>query len=166
MSAKPVLWRPMQPADLPAVGALAARIHPAFPEDDAVFAERLRLYPDGCHVLACDGALVAYVVSHPWRGGPPSLNSLLGELPPSPSTFYIHDLALAPEARGQGAASEIVAKLAAHAGSEGLPMMALVAVNGSEGFWRRHGFAARPDPALERKLASYGDDARFMTRAL
>lgn len=161
------LWRPMQPADLPAVSALAERIHPAFPEDAAVFAERLRLYPDGCHVLAHGGALAAYVVSHPWRGGPPALNSLLGGLPPSPSTFYIHDLALAPEARGQGAASGIVARLAALARGEGLAMMSLVAVNGSEGFWRRHGFAARHDPALAGKLASYGDEgACFMVRPL
>jgi GNAT superfamily N-acetyltransferase len=157
----------MQSADLPAVGALAERIHPAYPEDAAVFAERLRLYPDGCHVLARNGALAAYVVSHPWRGGPPALNSLLGELPPSPSTFYIHDLALAPKARGHGAASAIVTRLAAQARSAGLARMSLVAVNGSTDFWRRQGFEARHDPALAGKLASYGDDgACFMVRTL
>lgn len=167
MPATSVPWRPMQSADLPAVGALAERIHPAYPEDAAVFAERLRLYPDGCHVLARNGALAAYVVSHPWRGGPPALNSLLGELPLSPSTFYIHDLALAPETRGHGAASAIVTRLAAQARSAGLARMSLVAVNGSTDFWRRQGFEARHDPALAGKLASYGDDgACFMVRTL
>jgi hypothetical protein len=45
-------WRAMAAADLPAVNALAERIHPSFPEDAAIFAERLRLYPDGCRVYS------------------------------------------------------------------------------------------------------------------
>jgi GNAT superfamily N-acetyltransferase len=156
----------MAPADLPAVGALAERIHPAYPEDDAVFAERLRLYPAGCHVLARGAGIVAYVVSHPWHGEPPALNTLLGALPAAPSMLYIHDLALAPEARGTGAASEIVSQLAGHARGIGVPGLSLVAVNGSADFWRRRGFEARHDPALDRKLRSYGGDAQLMTRSL
>ena len=156
----------MTAADLPAVGALAGRIHPAYPEDDAVFAERLRLYPDGCRVLVHGDDIAAYVVSHSWHGEPPALNTLLGVLPAMPSTFYIHDLALAPDARGTGAASEIVSWLAAHAREIGTPSLSLIAVNSSADFWRRHGFEARRDPALDRKLRSYGVEAQFMTRSL
>jgi len=154
----------MAAADLPAVGGLAGRVHPAYPEDDAMFAERLRLYPEGCRVLARAEGIAAYVVSHPWRGVPPALNTRLGALPARPSTFYIHDLALAPEVRGTGAAAEIVSWLAAHARAAGIPGLSLIAVNGSADFWRRHGFEARHDPALDRKLGSYGADAQFMTR--
>jgi len=156
----------MTTADLAAVSVLAGRIHPAYPEDDAVFAERLRLYPAGCHVLVRGDGIAAYVVSHPWHGAPPALNSLLGGLPARPSTFYIHDLALAPEARGTGAGSEIVAWLATHAREIGAPGLSLIAVNDSAEFWRRHGFEARHDPSLDRKLDSYGAGAQVMARAI
>ncbi|MBB5051383.1 SAM-dependent methyltransferase [Afipia massiliensis] len=157
----------MSVTDLPAVNALATRIHPDYPEDAAVFAERLQLYPAGCRVLEGERGLVAYVVSHPWRHlEPPQLNALLGALPPEPSTFYIHDLALAPEAQGTGAGADIVALLADHASASGLSSMSLIAVNGSAGFWQRQGFEAVHDPLLDAKLRSYGDDARFMARTL
>lgn len=157
----------MSAADLPAVNALAERIHPSFPEDAAVFTERLRLYPDGCRVFERGDVIEAYVVSHPWlRTEPPALNSLLGELPPKATTYYIHDLALAREARGSGAAADIVASLAAHALASGFSSMSLIAVNGSSGFWQRQGFESARTPQLDAKLKSYGDDAVFMSRPL
>lgn len=157
----------MAAADLPAVNALAERIHPSFPEDAAIFAERLRLYPDGCRVFQRGNGIEAYVLSHPWLAtAPPALNSLLGEPPAVPSTYYIHDLALAPEVRGTGAAAEIVGWLAAHALASGLLNMTLIAVNGSSGFWRRQGFEVTHNPQLEAKLRSYGGDAVYMTRFL
>ena len=158
----------MTAADLAAVCALSATIHQAFPEDDAVFAERLRLYPSGCYVYRNAETIAAYVLSHPWRAlDAPALNSLLGELPARPSTYYIHDLALAPQARGTGAASAVVAMLAAHARKAGFSSMSLVAVNGSSRFWQRQGFARVEAPALAEKLRSYrDDDVQFMTRKL
>ena len=160
-------WRAMAAADLPAVNALAARIHPSFPEDEGVFAERLRLYPDGCRVFEHGNGIGAYAVSHPWlRMEPPALNSLLGELPATPTTYYIHDLALAPDVRGSGAAADIVAWLAAHTLASGFSSMSLIAVNGSAGFWGRQGFEITRNPQLDVKLKSYGDDAIFMMRPL
>jgi GNAT superfamily N-acetyltransferase len=160
-------WRPMAKADLPAASVLAGSIHPAYPEDDAVFAERLMLYPDGCLVLDRGRDIDAYVVSHPWRRlEPPPLNSLLGELPAAPSTFYIHDLALSPSVRKTGAASQIVAWLVDHARAEGIPNMSLIAVNGSASFWQRQGFTRMQDRTLATSLRSYGNDAHFMTRDL
>lgn len=156
-------WRPMTAADLPAVSAIAAEVHPDFPEDDAVFAERQRLFPAGCKVLEGGGRLAAYVLSHPWQAGScPPLNVLLGALPEPASTYYIHDIALLPAARGTGAAGEIVAALKAEAKSAGFAEISLVAVNGSAGFWRRMGFTETSIPALAPKLASYGADARHM----
>jgi GNAT superfamily N-acetyltransferase len=157
----------MTTADLPAVDAVAARVHPAFPEDEAIFAERLRLYPPGCHVLDRNGTIAAYAVSHPWIDrAPPPLNAPLGGLPARPSTYYLHDIALLPEARGSGAGAEIVATLAAQAGAEQLSSLSLIAVNGSAGFWRRQGFEVVADDALAAKLRSYGADAQFMVRRL
>lgn len=160
-------WRHMKERDLALVGAVAARVHPAYPEDAAVFAERLSLYPDGCRVFERESHIAAYVVSHPWRyREPPSLNMLLGALPPKPSTFYIHDLALAPDVRGTGAGADLVASLATCARAAGLPTMSLIAVNGSIGFWQRQGFSPIAEPSLTEKLRSYSDDAQFMVRDL
>jgi GNAT superfamily N-acetyltransferase len=160
-------WRQMQSADLPAVTALAALIHPGYPEDAAIFTERQRLYPPGSRVLERSGTLTAYLVSHPWLDrAPPALNALLGELPERPTTYYLHDLALLPEVRGSGAAAQVVGTLIDQAQAERLPSLSLIAVNGSAGFWRRQGFEAVEDQALATKLRSYGDDAQFMMRTL
>jgi ribosomal protein S18 acetylase RimI-like enzyme len=160
-------WRPMTAADLPAVLAIAAVVHPDYPEDEAVFAERLRLFPDGCLVLEGAGGLLGYVVAHPWyRGAPPALNTLLGRLPDMAGAFYIHDLALLPAARGTGAGRLVVDRLVALAHRARQPRLALVAVNDSSGFWQRQGFREMHDPALAAKLASYDDAARYLEREL
>jgi ribosomal protein S18 acetylase RimI-like enzyme len=167
MNAERPQWRPMNEADLPALVAAADIVHPNYPEDQAVFAERLRLYPAGCLVLERDGKPIGYILSHPWHyARPPALNSLLGALPETPGTYYIHDIALLPEARGTGSVTPLVERLIANARAGGFPDISLVAVNNSVGMWARYGFEAVIDPALERKLRSYDDDARFMVRRL
>ncbi len=161
------LWRPMTATDLPAVLAVAAVVHPGYPEDEAIFAERLRLFPQGCLVLDGPGGAIGYVIAHPWRrAAPPPLNSLLGALPSQTGCFYIHDLALLPQARGSGAGGIAAVRLAEIAARAGLPRLALVAIDGSSGFWRRQGFREVHAPALAEKLASYDDAARYMERAL
>jgi GNAT superfamily N-acetyltransferase len=155
----------MSQADIPAVDAIAARIHVALPEHAFVFAERQRLHPEGCWMLEVDGAPAGYVISHPWHFGlPPSLNMLVGSIPADASTYYIHDLALLPEARRTGAGSDIADRLFRHAASLGLPNVSLIAVYDAAPFWRRHGFDAIDDPAMAEKLAGYGAEARMMVR--
>lgn len=158
-------WRPMAAADLPAVLAVAAVVHPDYPEDDAVFAERLRLHPAGCFVATQGTRVVGYALSHPWLAGqPPALNSRLGGLPRTTTTYYIHDVALLPDARRSGAGAEIVARLIAHARDLRLPEASLVAISGTAPFWRRLGFAEVAAPYA--KLASYDSGARLMARAV
>jgi ribosomal protein S18 acetylase RimI-like enzyme len=156
----------MTASDLSRVVDIAAAVHPAFPEHAAVFAERLRLCPQGCHVLEREGAIAGYVISHPWTDAPPALDTLLARLPDRPSTYYIHDLALLPAVRGNGAANAIVALLTDHARREKFATVSLVAVNNSERFWRKHGFDVVHDDALAGKLRSYGEDARRMRMSL
>lgn len=162
----------MVAGDLPGVLAAADCVHPAFPEDAVVFEERLRLYPVGCFAFSSGDDILGYAVSHPWRAyDPPALNSRLGNLPPQPETYYVHDVALLPELRGTGAAALVVALLLARARKEELSSASLVAVNGSSGFWERHGFrnvASQKvvNAALARKLRGYDDAAAFMVRQL
>lgn len=160
-------WRPMTLQDLDRVQVLADAIHPAHPESRDVFTERRRLYPEGCHVLEAEGRVIGYALSHPWRWGePPPLNSRLGEIPRNASTYYIHDIALLPEARGKGYASQIVERAAEHAREAGLGSLSLVSVNRSQVVWERLGFRATAAPGLDGKLMSYGSDAVLMVRDL
>ena len=160
-------WRALTTLDLPAVEAIAAAVHPDFHEDAAVFAERQRLYPDGARLLELGGRPSGYILSHPWRfKSLPALNSLLGAIPPDADTYYLHDLALLPAARGTGAAAMIVGDILNHARARGFPNVSLVAVNGSQPFWYKHGFRPLIVPELADKLRSYEDAARFMVKVL
>lgn len=162
-----VFWRAMSGYDLGAVSMIAASVHPDFPESDAVLAERQALYPHGTYLFEVNEKPVGYVLSHPWRlGDLPPLDTLLGTLPAGADTYYIHDLALLPVARRIGAASFIVEALGKHAAAHGFATMSLVAVNGSRGFWERHGFAVEDRPELAEKLLSYEPQARLMVRRL
>ncbi len=157
----------MAEADLPSVVAIADVVHVAYPEDDAVIAERLNLYPAGCALFEKDGRGLAYALTHPWHyAKPPSLNMTLGALPENPTTYYIHDIALLPETRGSGAGSAIVKAVIAQAKLAGASNLSLVSVNSSGSFWQRFGFEVVADPALDAKLKSYDDDARFMVLEL
>lgn len=161
------LWRPMTVADTASVSAIADRVHANYPEDDAVFLERLRLYPDGCAMLEQAGRTAAYAITHPWRyGEPPALNVMLEAIPAPPTTYYIHDIALLPETRGSGAGSAIVEAVIAHAAATGVPNVSLVAVNNSVPFWSRFGFEVVNEPKLAQKLLTYDAAARFMVRKL
>jgi ribosomal protein S18 acetylase RimI-like enzyme len=158
-------WRPMTNADLATVGAIAAQVHIAYPEDAAIFAERLALHPAGCFVLDGDTTPAGYVISHPWRAAePPPLDTLIGSLPSPASTYYIHDVALLPHGRGHGAGAAMVALLLRHAVAVGADNVSLVAVNRSVLFWQSQGFEVIENQALAKKLTSYGADAVYMVR--
>jgi GNAT superfamily N-acetyltransferase len=146
----------MRPGDLAAADALADRTYPDHFERPEVMAERLALSPLGCFVLEDGGVLAGYLLSHPWAGPPPPLNSLLGALPVDADHYYFHDLALSPDVRGAGHAAALLGRFA------GLADIRLMAVGGSAAFWRRQGFSLLP---IDRaKQASYGTGAAYMRR--
>ena len=160
-------WRPLETGDLATVEAIAAEVHPGFFERPEIFAERIALYPAGARLLEINGAAAGYVFSHPYSlGALPALDTLLGALPPEPDCFYLHDLALLPAARGRGAGAAVTADLAVHASAQGFAAMALVAVNHSQPFWQRLGFAPLETEMLRDKLLSYGPEACYMQRLL
>ncbi|MEE1654848.1 GNAT family N-acetyltransferase [Microvirga sp. CF3062] len=155
----------MSPEDLGHVQILADAIHVSHPEDPEVLAERQRLYPQGCFMLVEDGRTIGYALTHPWRfAEPPPLNRPLCEIPSPAATYYIHDVALLPEARGKGYAAQITSLLVAHAREAGFDNLSLVAVNKSQVFWEKAGFRVIAVPGLGAKLASYGPEAALMVR--
>lgn len=160
-------WRLMREQDLPRVYDVGTSVHPDFPEEEAVFRDRFTIYPAGCFVLEGDGGIIGYGLSHPWTfQEAPALDSVLGTLPDDASTYYLHDIALLPEARAGRAASRVVDKMAEQAVHDGFATMSLIAVNGSQGFWEKQGFVVADIAALVLKLKTYSEDARFMVRML
>lgn len=154
-------WRAMTAADLDGVVAVAAITFPDHPESRACIAERLTLAPDSCWVLASDEGVAGYMIAYPCPLGTiPPLNTLLGGLPGVQDAWYLHDLALLPEARGRGYAASGLGLLFARIDAP----IALVSVNRSAGFWAGQGFVPQDAPGFAAKLSSYGPDARYMVR--
>ncbi|PTE00651.1 GNAT family N-acetyltransferase [Pandoraea apista] len=171
----PKFWiRPMQPGDISQVLAVQAQAYrDLMHESEATLASRLRLSPSTCWVAVDAGSahapVAGYLFTHPWRiAAPPPLDTVLDALPDTPDCWYVHDMALAPRTRGAGVASQLYAVALASAQSLGLCASALVAVQQSQGFWARFGYAVATDisPLIAAKLEGYGDGAVFMTRDL
>jgi GNAT superfamily N-acetyltransferase len=166
----PMTWRAMQRDDLAAVNRIAAQVHPDYPESAAVFAERLALFAEGCWI-ACDaqGVAHAYAITHPAVvGQPPALNCLLQCLPVAASCLYLHDIAVTENARGASLGFALLNLMEAQARALNIAQLALVAVNGSGGYWQRHGFVeyAAADAVLAAKLISYDATASYLVRPL
>lgn len=158
-------WRPARPADAGEIGRISRALVSAFPERDEVFEERIRLCPQGCHVLA-DGAEVAgYMVSHPWRRfDPPKLDVLARTLPGDADCWLIHDVAVEPRARGGAHAGAMVEQIADLARADGFSVLALIAVGDAQPYWRRQGFESVETDELRARLAAYGAGAAYMER--
>ncbi|MCK1740632.1 GNAT family N-acetyltransferase [Bradyrhizobium sp. 139] len=160
-------WRPACTSDLPAISAIAARIHPDLAERPEVVAEKMRLYPDGCRVLVAGEDIAGYGLTHPWtQNRIPPLDGFLERLPDDADCLYVHDVAVLPHVRG-GAARDYIAAVAELARASGITTLALVSVYGTRPLWEHLGF--RPvtaDADLRAKLAPYGDGATYMLRDL
>lgn len=137
-----MVWRAMTIADLPAVAEISALVHGRYAESEAVYAERLALWPTGCFVWQQDGTTAGLLVAHPWYSATsPALGAWLGAIPSDADSFYLHDIALLPDTRGRGAGSAATALIVERAQQAGFRDVSLVAVNGAEGFWTAQGFA-------------------------
>jgi GNAT superfamily N-acetyltransferase len=160
-------WRSATVADLEIIQKIGDEIHINLPERPEVFAEKFNLFPEGCFVLTQNDAVVGYGFSHPWllRSIPP-LDTFLGRLPPSPECLFIHDVVVLSQARGHGAAGVLVSLIARLARQRGIPYLALVSVYNTDPLWARFGFEVVTDPALNAKLETYGDTARYMIHRL
>lgn len=163
--------RPMSAADLPGVLAIQAEAYAGAdfaPEQPAVYRDRMALAPDLC-LVATDaaGALLGYLVSHPWHTGePPPLDTELEALPPASDCWYLHDCAVAARAHGQGVAAALYQAAQALAQARGLHSAALVAVGDAASYWARAGYSVQERPELAAQLSGYGSGARYMARAL
>ncbi|WP_052365064.1 GNAT family N-acetyltransferase [Halotalea alkalilenta] len=166
----PALLRLMRETDLPAVLRLqAACYHELEPESQATLESKRAASTRSCWVAERDGQALAYLFTLPWRfDAPPALDARCEGLPLAPDTLYVHDLAIAPEARGQGIGERLVEAALAFGRAEGLERSSLIAVQGAQRYWCRHGY--RPlDPlsaTIAARLESYPSGACYMWRTL
>ena len=138
------------------------QFHEALP----VLEAKLDLSPKSCWVVEGDAGLKGYLFAHPWLStAPPAWNAVLSQLPDTADCFYLHDLAVAPNARGQGVAEALIAAARQETRGLGFTLAALTAVQGSVPFWSKHGFRAcdHKQDSTGQHLKTYGDNACFMT---
>ena len=110
--------------------------------------------------------LCAYAIAHAQAPDAPlALNKVLHEraAPTAADWLYVHDIAVDPDCAGQRLAERLLTQVLARARQHALTRAMLVAVQGAEAYWARHGFAARPAPM---PVLGFGADAVWMARAL
>jgi ribosomal protein S18 acetylase RimI-like enzyme len=156
--------RALTPADLPAALDIQADCYPpAIRDREAAFASRISVAPGWCWAVETDRRLDAYLLSHPWpRMSPPSPDTILTAA--GGDCWYIHDLSVAPHARGEGLARPLLAAcLEAH---PEITRSELVAVPGAAPVWSRLGWSevTGVPPTLAAKVAGYGDGSIYMAR--
>ena len=161
--------RSLEHRDLPAALAIqSAAYRPFLVEPEAAFASRLDLPSSYCLAATQDGALVAYLLAHAWAAeAPPPVGTVLSAPPAAGEVLFIHDLAVAPAARGTGIGRRLVMRAMEQAARDGLSTTELIAVEGAANYWRGLGFVeSETSPELTSKVSAYGPDARWMTREI
>jgi predicted N-acetyltransferase YhbS len=160
-------WRPATLSDIGDIFRLSKAHLGPYAEGEAIFAERIRLAPEGCFVLEQNAQIVGYFCSHPWRRTkPPALHQMLGNIPAEADCWYVHDVAVDEAARGGGVVAEVCERALQAARAEGYKTAMLVAVSGAGSYWQRLGFVDATTDTLRAKLEDYGDDALYMERDL
>lgn len=144
--------------------AIQAACYPPLVHDGEVaFASRIKVAPDWCWAVESDGRLDAYLLSHPWPSmAPPEPDTVLAKA--EGEVWYIHDLSVAPHARGRGLARPLLAAcLDAHSA---VARSELIAVEGAAPFWERLGWSPIDGAAqsLTDKVSGYGPTALYMAR--
>jgi GNAT superfamily N-acetyltransferase len=136
--------RALVATDLPEVLEVQRSAHPSvLLESEEAFARKLSLFPDGAQGCFDEGGLAAYLFCFPWTlTEVVPLHDATIILPEAPSCLYVHDLVVRPGHRSRGVAARLVNAAVELAVQMTLPC-ALVAVQGSQRFWQRHGFAVR-----------------------
>ncbi|WP_338762759.1 GNAT family N-acetyltransferase [Massilia sp. METH4] len=156
--------------DLPALLHIQRACYDAaFIESGEVYARRLASPANCSLVIERDGRVCGYLAAY--RSSLGKVTPLHGDFERTdgvPDTLYLHDMAVLPAFAGQGLARALLEALWEGGRAWGLRHTALVSVQDSSDYWARHGYAPRPVPDARQlsRLASYGDRAVYMVRAL
>ncbi|TKB58667.1 GNAT family N-acetyltransferase [Ferrimonas aestuarii] len=148
--------------DWPHIVAIQAQVYTEFePERLCVLQQKWQLSPETCFVVRNElGQALAYLLSHPWQGdSPPHLDQTLSTELVKGDCLYLHDLAVSPTLKGQGAGKALFAALL-NAADE-FSKMQLIAVQNASSYWQKHQFIR-----LKSAPTCYGSGAQLMERVL
>ncbi|WP_297573785.1 GNAT family N-acetyltransferase [uncultured Deefgea sp.] len=156
--------RLMHSDDFSAILTLQADCYPqALIETANTLQQKQQLSPYSSWVITLNEQVSGYLFCHPWFGEkPPALNAQLSHLPEMADRFYIHDLAISPNARGNNLAEQLIQHAMAWAMHANFSQVMLVAVMGADRFWQKHHFQPLSTPLP----AAYGENAVCMLRQL
>ena len=155
--------RPAHHADVPEILRIQAQCYTEIePETADAYLNKLEQAPDCAFVIedASCKQVLAYLFALPIQiEAPPELDAQDFVCPATANCLYLHDLAIAPNARGLGLSRPLMQAFFAAAQARRLPWASLIAIQDSQAFWQAYGFASselslRAD--LQNKLRSYG----------
>ena len=162
--------RPIETQDWEGIDEIQRACFPPEAIEGRELMECLAELAPGYCVVGVGERMLGYCVAHAWRAEElPPLREVIREIPSGASCLYVHDLSVAPWARGTGVARRMLEQVFAQAAADGLTSASLIAVGESAVFWQHMGFAA--DEGLTKKYESvawegYGMKSTFMTRPL
>lgn len=120
-------------------------------ESATVMANRISGFSHTCWGYFVDQQMAGYLLAYP---------SVLGRITPLAAAFplyqntnclYLHDMAISSDFRGQSLAPALLAHASMEAKKLGLEALALVAVQGAEGYWAKQGFVKVTDMTAEQQ---------------
>ncbi len=127
------MWRPMTHRDLNKVYTISlAQWGSTYYESLKIFQNKLDYYPDGCFVYEDDFKVQGYLLSHPWSStNIPNINEPLPRM--LIDTYYIHDIVLLPEFRGEMIASKLISQIL-----KDRKEVCLVAPEPTQHYWKKY----------------------------
>lgn len=157
------VWvRPMGPEDLAEVFRIQCEAHPVtYHEPVEALKSRLAAAPEYCFVAGRGECLLAYLLAHPWAGGPPELHAGLPACA-SPDHVFLHDVAVCPAGRGKALGARLFATLETTCAGKGWTAIRLTALRSARGYWLQQGFG---ELSLAQMPACYGQ-ANWMEKTL
>jgi len=143
---------------------------PDFYEETQAFLNKITQPDNLCWVATEEsGELLAYLMCvRATMQNFPCLNCLDYQQAEQTDTLYLHDMSIAPSARGMGIKYELLASVFQQAQALGLKQAMLVAVQGAKPIWEKQGFvvANAQELGLAHVLTSYGEEAVLMMKML
>lgn len=161
---------PLNLNDLPELLAIQSVCYgDGFHESAQAFRAKLEASPNTHWLCRRNGQALGYLVALPVAAGQlPSLNAPQVTKAEAAEWLYLHDMAILSEARSLGLGKRFIGEAERVARETGLRGLALVAVQGAEGYWARAGFVLKEDvdEEVRLKLASFGGGAVYMEKEL